>query len=261
MKTRTATSIAIPFLLVLAACASTKEVSTAPAPVDHRLAPDLLVRQLEPRLWVHTSFMEMPKWGLVPSNGLLIEGAHSVTIVDTPFTPAQTAVLLDWVEQQLHKKVTGLVVTHAHDDRMGGIAAAHARGIPTYGIDLTAELAPASGWDKPSHLLPHDGTVQVGESDLEVLFPGHGHAPDNITVWLPAERVLFAGCVVKELASKSLGNLAAAEGGAWAKALETLSARYPEARWVVPGHGEWGDMALVAHTRELIRAREAEVAQ
>ena len=33
---------------------------------------------------------------------------------------------------------------------------------------------------------------------MEVFYPGPGHAPDNVVVWVGRERLLFGGCLLKD---------------------------------------------------------------
>ena len=35
---------------------------------------------------------------------------------------------------------------------------------------------------------------------------GGGHSEDNIAVWIPSAKLLFAGCMVKEMAAQNAGN-------------------------------------------------------
>lgn len=68
---------------------------------------------LAPGIWRHVTYKAMEGWGNVPANGLIVvDGEHAV-MIDTPWTPEETAVLLDWLEQNLKPKVEAVVVGHA----------------------------------------------------------------------------------------------------------------------------------------------------
>jgi metallo-beta-lactamase class B len=59
---------------------------------------------------------------------------------------------------------------------------------------LPARLAKRQGYQVPiARLDPHTTVFEVGGVSMEVFFPGEGHTADNMTVWFPGERVLFAG--------------------------------------------------------------------
>ena len=173
-------------------------------------------------------------------------------LVDTAWDPEQTARILDWVEANLGA-IHALVVTHAHDDRLGGLAEVKRRGIPSYALTATVELATERGWPTIEHpvtsAFPLDGVGVSGE----LFFPGPGHTVDNATVWLRDSQVLVGGCLIRAMAATSTGNTSEADLGGWPAAVAALQRRYPDARIVVPGHGEPGGPELLAHTRELLQ--------
>lgn len=88
---------------------------------------------------------------------------------------------------------------------------------------------------------------------IEVFYPGEGHSPDNIVVWLPEYKVLFGGCLVKELDSKGLGNTTDANLEQWPISINKVLEKYPDAEVVIPGHGNWGGIELIEHTLELLK--------
>ena len=67
-------------------------------------------------------------------------------VVDTAWTDDQTAQILNWIKQEINLPVALAVVTHAHQDKMGGMDALHAAGIATYANALSNQLAPQRGW-------------------------------------------------------------------------------------------------------------------
>ncbi len=44
---------------------------------------DLVFRQLAPNVWQHTSYLDMPGFGAVASNGLIVRDGGRVLVVDT----------------------------------------------------------------------------------------------------------------------------------------------------------------------------------
>lgn len=103
---------------------------------------DLVFRQLAPNVWQHTSYLDMPGFGAVASNGLIVRDGGRVLLVDTAWTDDQTAQILNWIKQEINLPVALAVVTHAHQDKMGGMDALHAAGIATYANALSNQLAP-----------------------------------------------------------------------------------------------------------------------
>lgn len=95
-----------------------------------RVADDMDVVRLSERVYLHVSRYEMPPFGLAPANGLILVDKGEAFLLDTPWTVAQTEVLLDWIENVLRARVTACVPNHWHKDAMGGLAAVRHRGIP-----------------------------------------------------------------------------------------------------------------------------------
>ncbi|EPX56631.1 Beta-lactamase [Cystobacter fuscus DSM 2262] len=246
-------------LLLGTACASTPPapdqgtpappaVGQAPASDEAVLAEDVRIRRIAPGVWLHVT-LAGEEWGRAPSNGLLVEEGDSTLLVDTAWNARQTELLLVWAKDTLHRPVRAAVVTHSHADRTGGMSALVARGVPVHASEDTARLTAGHGRPAPDRRLPETGRL----GPLEVFFPGAGHSRDNLVVWLPAQRLLFGGCFVKDEGARNLGNVADADVAAWPASLERLRQRFPDVREVVPGHGEPGGPSLLTHTLALLR--------
>ncbi len=80
---------------------------------------DLVFRQLAPNVWQHTSYLDMPGFGAVASNGLIVRDGGRVLVVDTAWTDDQTAQILNWIKQEINLPVALAVVTHAHSGQDG----------------------------------------------------------------------------------------------------------------------------------------------
>ena len=245
----------MPFLLamcvlVLAGCAS------APAPRVVEVSPDLRVERIDRDVWLHTSWQKLSDGTRFPSNGLIVRDGGHLVLVDTAWGDPLTAELMTWIDRTLKLPVERAIVTHFHDDRMGGAPALIARGIPFFGQPRTAEIAKEKGLSPPQVLeaLATPGSAtRVGR--IEIFSPGPAHAPDNVVVWLARERILFGGCMVRAAGTKALGNTADADLAAWPASARRLVERYAAtARVVVPGHGERGGADLLTHTVTLVDA-------
>jgi glyoxylase-like metal-dependent hydrolase (beta-lactamase superfamily II) len=231
--------------LALAACIP----SEIRAPVPQQEAGRDLVRfgevsftELKPGVWQHTSYLDLMGFGPVPSNGLLVVDGETSLLVDTAWTDAQTAQILRWAAEVLGKPVRAAVVTHAHQDKMGGIGALNAAGIPSWANPLSNELAPqhdllpagnalafdANGWAK--------GAGAAALAPLKVYFPGGAHTRDNITVGLPALGLAFGGCMIKASDAPTLGNLADADTAAYARSVRNFGLAFPDAGLIVMSH-------------------------
>ncbi|HTX17780.1 MAG TPA: subclass B1 metallo-beta-lactamase [Bacteroidota bacterium] len=201
--------------------------------------------------YVHTS-RKILDGQIVPSNGLVAESEDGVIVVDTPWDTAQTSQLIDWIETHLRKKVICCIVTHSHEDRIGGIDAMLRRGIRVISTPLTADHARANGISSPEPILPNDTLLTWNGLSCECFYPGKGHTDDNIVVWFPGQKILFGGCLVKSSTAGNLGNTADADLAAWPASVLRVMAKFPDRQIVVPGHGSWKEKMGLEHTLDLL---------
>lgn len=216
-----------------------------------RLAGDMEVIRLSGRVYMHVSRHEVPPFGLVSANGLILAHKGEALLLDTPWTVEQTDILLDWIEKTLHARVTACVPNHWHKDSMGGLAAVLRRGVPSYAYEGTIAIAAQKGLPQPEHGFADTLTLRLHDLEARCVYLGGGHSTDGIFIWIPAERLLFPSCMVKDAQAANLGNIEDADVRAWPAAMALALAAFPEARIVVPGHGRPGGLELLRHTRDL----------
>ena len=145
-------------------------------------------------------------------------------------------------------------MTHAHQDKMGGMDALHAAGIATYANALSNQLAPQEGMVAAQHSLTFaaNGWVEPATAPnfgpLKVFYPGPGHTSDNITVGIDGTDIAFGGCLIKDSKAKSLGNLGDADTEHYAASARAFGAAFPKASMIVMSHS-----APIAAPQSLIR--------
>lgn len=209
------------------------------------------IRQVGARTWIHTSY-EIVNGYRTDSNGLVVGCSAGMILVDTCWNDTQTHALRQRIEDLFHKPIILAIITHAHSDRIGGIRELVAAGIKVVSTAVTAKYAVNAGYPAPTKELDLSITdLQLGDIEVETFYPGPGHTKDNIVVWIPMERVLFGGCLVKAMSSNNLGNIADADIQAWGPSAKNLKERYPLAMFVIPGHGQVGGIELLQHTIDL----------
>lgn len=214
----------------------------------------LQVHRVAANVFVHTSFHYLPGLAApVPANGLIIRTSKGALVIDTAWDPEQTLELLQWVADSLHQRVRLVVVSHAHADRLAGLAVLRANNVKVYSTPLTAKRAARLSFGVPTPAIRPYTVIRAGRTRLELFFPGPGHAPDNIVAWLPKQRVLFGGCLVKDAAALNLGNVDDANLKQWPTTIRKLQARYAQIEVLVPGHGPEGGPELLEHTLHLLR--------
>ncbi len=209
--------------------------------------------RLAASVWLHTTWRRLDSGVRFPSHGLVVADGDGVMLVDTAWGAEPTRELLAWVDSELGLPVTRAVVTHFHDDRLGGRAVLAERSIPVFAHPLTARLAPAedrAGLRALEVLASTGATVDLGP--VTVFYPGPAHTRDNLMVWIEGARLLFGGCAVRPAERSSLGNTVDADLAAWPDAIRAAVDRFPGAETVVPSHGEPGGRDLLDHTLRLL---------
>jgi metallo-beta-lactamase class B len=218
---------------------------------DIVVSEDVVLRLIAPDVWIHTTYVDLPQHGRVPANGLVLVDRTEAMLIDLPWTDEQTAALFEWINVKCGARVTMVVPTHFHEDCMGGLREAHRRRAVSYALDRTILAASRRQLPIPQNAFREEIVLTCGGTRVDVRYFGAGHTTDNVVVWLPRKNVLFAGCLVKSANATSLGNTADGDLKAYPATLRRVRAAYPQAKIVVPGHGNWGGLELISHTLAL----------
>ena len=212
--------------------------------------------KLADNVWVHTTNYTLPGQSPIPSNGLVVVDGDDVILVDGAWGELATISLLEKVKAETGKPVTKMIVTHHHADRTAGVDAAEWQGIEVFTHPDTPSLAAKAGFPAPNTsvaaLKNPKSRIKVG--NLEVAYPGPGHASDNLVVYVPSAAVLYGGCAVRGAGVKTLGNTNDADLENWGESLNWVKATYPKAQIVVPGHGKGANLSLIDGTLALLSA-------
>ena len=226
-----------------------------PAPLLASALPDVIATQVSPSAWYveGASALGTPANRNFISNAGFVVTNEGVVVIDALGSPQLARDLLAEVRRVTGKAVTHVVVTHYHADhiyglqefqRAGARIIAHRGALDYLNSELAesrlsasrSELAP---WiDAQTRLVPADEWVDsrrelvIGGVPLVLLPVGPAHTPEDLVVYLPAEKVLFAGDIVFRGRLPFVGQ---ARSGEWIDALSTLLAL--DASVIVPGHG------------------------
>jgi len=178
---------------------------------------------------------------------------HAYTSPDALGAPVLARELLAEIRRITPLPVRYVVVTHYHADHVYGLQEFKAAGATviahragrdylnsqTAELRLVAsreELAPAV--DENTQLVAADRwidaptTLQLGGIDFVLQPAGPAHTPDDLVVWVPQRKLLFAGDLVFRGRIPFVGQ---ADSGQWIAALDRLLAFKPAL--IVPGHG------------------------
>jgi metallo-beta-lactamase class B len=215
---------------------------------------DLIITQVAANSFKHTSFKLTNDFGNVPCNGLVVRNGNEVIVFDTPTRNESSEELIKWIRDSLHCRVRAIIPTHFHDDCLGGLKSFHDHTIPSYANARTIELAMASQLTVPQNGFRDSLRLKVGSEHVVVKFPGEGHTKDNVVGYFPADRIMFGGCLVKEL-NASKGYLGDANLATWSATVEHVKKEFPNVSIVVPGHGEHGSRDLLDYTIRLFKVK------
>lgn len=189
---------------------------------------------------------------IVPCNGLLFIDNNECLVVDTPPDDSLTINLIDWIKKNKKVKIIGIVATHWHNDCAGGLQAFHSENVPSYSLKFTRDTLMIQNLPAPENIFTDSMKIKVGGKFAELYYPGPGHAKDNIVVWLEDEKILFGGCLVKEFKSKSIGYIGDAELNLWDKSLEKVKNKFNDAKTIIPGHGDTGNLELIDKSIKIV---------
>lgn len=187
-----------------------------------------------------------------PNTGFIV-GERSVLVVDARATPALARETVAAVRNVTDKPIEFLVLTHYHAVRAlgaSGIGAAHivahrgtrdlvrergqadfeseARRFPRLFLDIDS----IPGLTHPDISYADAMTLDLGGREVELRWLGRAHTEGDTAVWLPKERVLFAGDLVEASAAPYCGDAYILD---WPATLANVRALGAET--VVPGRG------------------------
>jgi glyoxylase-like metal-dependent hydrolase (beta-lactamase superfamily II) len=161
-----------------------------------------------------------------PNVGCVI-GRDSILAIEARATPVMAHEWIDVVRSLTDLPFGDLVLTHYHAVRTLGASAfgarriiAHAataalieeRGVEDWASEQGrmprlfkgAESIP--GLTRPNHTFEDAMTLDLGDRRVEIRYLGRGHTSGDIVVWLPEERILFAGDLVEAQAAPYMGD-------------------------------------------------------
>lgn len=230
--------------IFLAGCYSTKTSGTK----GNYKSETLEIQKISDHTYRHISFFNSEDFGKVPCNGMIVADRNEAVIFDTPTGSAVSLELIRWIETELECEIKAVIPTHFHADCLGGLDAFHQRRIPSYAHLPTIGLARSRGMSS----VPQNGFDRlfefiVGRKKVIVEFFGEGHTRDNVIGYVPDEKILFGGCLIKETGAGK-GNLEDANVMAWSQTVKNIKDTYQDTKVIIPGHGQPGGMELLDYT-------------
>ncbi len=187
------------------------------------------------------------------SNAGFVITRNSVVVIDALGSPRLARELLAQIARLTPLPVTHVIVTHFHADHVYGLqefkkvgakiiahqAAREYLNSDTAAARLNASRVDLAPWvDDKTHLVAAeewlDGPRELVIGGVRfVLQPlGPAHTPEDLMIYLPDEKVVFAGDIVARGRIPFVGQ---ADSGHWLASLKAILALKPTV--IVPGHG------------------------
>jgi glyoxylase-like metal-dependent hydrolase (beta-lactamase superfamily II) len=229
--------------------------------------PLMQAKQVVPNVYYVQGVSEMgssANQNFISNAGFVITPA-GVVVIDTLGSPELARRLLAEIAKVTTKPIHTVVLTHYHADHIYGLQVfkdlgahivAHSAA-RDYLTSDTARLRLESSrqelwpWvDEKTRLVPADEwltapkVLTVGGVRFDIQPVGPSHTAEDLVMYLPQQKVLFAGDLVFRNRIPFVGQ---ADSRHWIEAMQSLLKF--DARWVVPGHGAIsndakGDMTL-----------------
>ena len=178
---------------------------------------------------------------------MVVFAKNEAIIFDTPPDDNTALELINWVENNLDCKIKAIIPTHFHEDCLGGLDAFHKHGIASYANNKTINLVSTDNLAVPQKGFDNLLQLKVGNKKVLAEFFSEGHTKDNVIGYFPDEKVMFGGCLIKEL-GVGKGNLNDANVNEWSNTVAKLKVKYPDTKIVIPGHGKPGGTELLNYT-------------
>lgn len=234
--------------VLVISCTSSKKLTQES--VEVYKTDNLIITKLSESAYKHISFLNTQSFGRVQCNGMIVINNNEAMVFDTPTNDEASDELINWLSRNKSSKIIGVVPTHFHADCLGGLPKFHQNGVPSYANTKTIEFAKRDSLSIPENPIEGHREFNVGNLKIETKYFGAGHTKDNIVAFVPKEKILFGGCLVKEL-DATKGYLGDADTLAWPKTIKMILKEYPEVEIVIPGHGKEGNKALLEYTSKL----------
>ena len=186
------------------------------------------------------------------ANAGLVVGRDAALVIDTLISAKAADRFIEDIKKVTDKPVKYVVNTHHHLDhawgncrfvKLGAAVIAQQNALSHEAADANA-LAHAGGYgltakdlegttlQRPTITFAEAMTIDLGDVSVELRYPGPTHTDDNITVYVPQDKVLFTGDI---LFTHYHPFLAEGDIPHWQEVLGSLE--QTPATKIIPGHG------------------------
>ena len=205
------------------------------------------------------------------SNAGFVITPNGVVVVDALGSPALAKKLIAEIKKLTSQKVVAVIVTHYHADHVYGLQEFKRVGAKIYAqgegrnyissetakqrliasrIDFAPWVNASTNLMSADIWIDQSFTLTVGGIEFKISRVGPAHAPEDLIIYVPSEKVLFAGDLVFRGRIPFVGN---ADSKGWLQALNEIELLNPGV--VIPGHGAHSINPIedIRFTREYLR--------
>lgn len=229
--------------------------------------------QVAPHTYFVQGFAEMgnsKNQNFISNAGFVIT-PKGVVVIDALGSPVLAKKLIAEIKKRTTQKIVALIVTHYHADHVYGLQEFKKLGAIIYAqgegrdylssetakqrliasrldfapwINDATKLTAADVWIDQRYLLT------VGGVEFKISRVGPAHAPEDLMIDVPTERVLFAGDLVFRGRIPFVGN---ADSKGWLQALDEIEKLNPKI--IIPGHGAYSSVPIedIRFTRDYLQ--------
>ena len=218
---------------------------------------DLILKPIQ--VAPHTYFVKgLPEMGSSKNQNFISNAGFVITpkgvvVVDALGSPALAKKLIAEIKKLTSQKIVAVIVTHYHADHVYGLQEFRQVGAKIYAqgegrnyissetakqrliasrtdfapwVNASTNLISADVW------IDQNFTLTVGGIEFKIGRVGPAHAPEDLIIYVPSKKVLFAGDLVFRGRIPFVGN---ADSKGWLEALNEIESLNPSI--VIPGHG------------------------
>jgi len=268
--------VSILSLALTAACFSGIPIAQAQTSKPSQVSADGTIQVKAIQVAPNTYFVQgVPEMGSKQNQNFISNAGFVVTpkgvvVIDALGSPVLAQKLIQEIRSVTKQKIVAVVLTHYHADHVYGLQEFKRLGATIYaqrdGLNylasetakqrLIASRIDFAPWvNENTRLVPADvwidqsKTITVGGVEFILNRVGPAHAHEDLIVYVPSEKVLFAGDLVFRGRIPFVGN---ADSRGWVNALNEIQKLNPAI--VVPGHGPYSTNAVedVVFTRNYL---------
>ncbi|MEZ5316971.1 MAG: MBL fold metallo-hydrolase [Vicinamibacterales bacterium] len=189
---------------------------------------------------------------------LFVVTTEGVLVADGQGSVAETQRMIDTIRGLTPQPIRHVVVCSDHGDHTGGNTAfpsgvtfyAHptSQAVLREAAARTAARGRGAAAPVPTEAVPDRRVLRLGGMEIQILFLGRAHTGGDLSVYLPAQRVLFMS---EAFLNRVFPAMRSAYPSEWVRAIERAQAMDVET--FVPGHGFVDPPAVLREELETYR--------